>query len=364
MDRRLLVAVALAAAAGPALAELPPRGFDPPNHTWAATHIVLVEGETVIESWKGDLKPGARLPDGAAAYARIRPPAFDRGWLAAAGDAPGAVSGKRMVLFLAHVPEYRWEERGPVWMGADRPGFPTHPPAAGNVAWVEGDRVYHVGGWGHGWWSGLGSTGGVAGLREQVGLGLALRARFEAAQAERDPGRRAERLVALAPVLTAYADLWPKHDAVEAVGGCGAAGVPHLAGWATDPGGRFRSEAWGALCRTGDAGADAVLKVLDAEAAYWARVSAGLKPGRTVRDLPADPLHPWGSPNGLYHLLSGVRAMRLSADNQRRVRGHPGLAEVDRLLANHPGMKPAKSDMEEAHRVLRQILAGEFHRDD
>lgn len=363
MTGRLLIVVAAAAAPGVALAEWTGRGFDPPNLTWAATHIVLVEDEKVVESWTGDLKPGAKLPDGAAAYARIQPPRFDPDWVKASGPKVPAVTGKRMVLFLAHVPVYRQEDRGPVWMGAQCPGFPTHPPAAENVAWVEGDQVYVVGGFGQDWTGGLGSPGTLAGLKEQVGLGLALRARFDAAKADPDPGKRADRLAALVPAVVAYADVWGTWDAFEPVVGCGAAGVPHLVRWATDPKGKFRHDAWRALCRTGDVGVDAVLKVLDEQANYWKGVAAGLKRGQTV-ELPDSPLYAWRGTNGLYHLLEGVRRMRLSAESQKRVREHPGLADLDRLLTTHPGLKPHGSRMVEAHARLRDIRAGHFRPDD
>jgi hypothetical protein len=359
MTGRLLVVAALAAAPGAARAEGVGRGFDAPNLTWAATHIVLVEGEKVVESWAGDLKPGDELPDGAAAYARIRPPRLDPDWVKASGRKPPVLPGKPMVLFLAYVPDETEEDKRRVWMGAECPGFPSHPPSARNVAWVEGDRVYVLGGMNHEWLEGLGSPGTLAGLREQVGLGRALRARFDAAKAEPDPAKRADRLAALAPAVVTYAGLWGKYDAFDPVAGCGAAGVPHLVRWATDPEGKARHEARSALCRTGDAGVGAVLTVLDGQVRYWTGAADRLKPGQAAGDLSGNPQNPWAG-NGLYHLLVGVRAMRLSADNQKRVREHPGLAELDRLLEARPELKAGLVRMDDAHRRLRDIRAGRF----
>jgi hypothetical protein len=368
MIRRLVIVVAVAAAPGAVRAEWIGRGFDLPNLTWAATHIVLVEDGKVVESWKGDLKPGAKLPDGAAGFARIKPPAFDPDWVERSGEKPPAVSGRRLVLFLAHVPRYGAEDRDPEWMGAACPGFPDHPQSLppNSVAFVEGDRVYTAVGLG-----GLGTAGyalrpagGVAGLREIVGLGLDLRARFAAAKADPDPQKRADRLAALLPAVTGYTGLWGLGDVMYAVAGCGDAGVPHLVEWATDPKGKDRDKAWAALCRTGDAGADAVLKFLGDQAARWTGAAAGLRPGRAARDPADDPPNPWGSPIGLYHLLSGVRGMQLSAANKRRVREHAGLAELDRVLATHPGLKGAGPDLEQARRVLRHLRAGEFRPDE
>jgi hypothetical protein len=344
MTGRLLIVIAVAAAPGVARAEwLGVRGFDAPNLTWSATHIVLVENGKVVESWTGHLKAGAKLPDWAAGNASRQPPQFDPEWLKTTGEKPPPISGKRMLLFLSDGPSHR--------MSGD------------NTAWVEGDRVYVVEGPG-GLTSGLWSTPGtLAGLKEQVNLGLDLRARFDAAKAEPDKAKRADRLAALVPAVRAYADGWGTHDAFNLVADCGAAGVPYLVRWATDPKGKFRHDAWWALCRTGDAGVDAVLKVLDEQATHWKVVAGGLKPGQKV-ELPESPQQAWRNTNGLYHLVSGVRTMRLSADNQKRVREHSGLAELDRLLEAHPGLKPGGTRMEEAHARLRDIRAGHFRPDD
>src|SRR4051794_23519793 len=115
MTGRVLIALTLAAAPVPGFAEVAPLDADVRSLTWRATHIVVVEDGSVVESWEGDLKPGAELPDGAAGFARIKPPAFDRHWLDRSGEAPPAVSGKRRVLFLAHVPRYGGADRDPEW---------------------------------------------------------------------------------------------------------------------------------------------------------------------------------------------------------------------------------------------------------
>jgi hypothetical protein len=362
MTTRLLNALVLALAPLPALAAIPGRGFDLPNHTWAATHIVLVENEKVVESWKGDLKIGANLPDGAAAYARIKPPAFSPDWLKTAGQQPPAPTGKRMLLFLAHMPRYG--EKEAVWMGAECPGFPRHPPSADTVAWVEGDRVYTIGGRDQAWMDGLGSPDSLANLKEEVDRGLKLQKLFEAASADPDLEKRVGRLVALLPSVADYADLWGEFDAFPALTRCGKAAVPILARWAVDPQGRYRHEAMPALCRIGDDAVDAVLKILDVEMGQWTVVAAALQVGQTVQGLQGSEIAPWRSPNGLNHLLGSVRAMKISAANQKRIREHPGLVELDRLMTTHPGMKPPKSDMESVHPVLRDILAGKFQPND
>src|SRR5947207_1161657 len=112
MTRYLLLVVVLAAGPERARAEwLGLRAFDAPNYTWVATHVVLVEDGKVVESWKGDLKPGDPLPDGAAAHARVRPPAVDPGWLKRSGENHPPVTGKRLVLFLQASATPPWSAR-------------------------------------------------------------------------------------------------------------------------------------------------------------------------------------------------------------------------------------------------------------
>src|SRR5262245_18252706 len=357
MSQRLLASlVAVVAIPVPGIASVAPPDFNAQNLTWASTDIVVVEGGKVVESWKGNLKPGDKLPDGAAEVAAIRIPDFDTDSIPM-GAKPPVVTGKRMVLFLAHVPSYGAESKKPVWMDAHCPGFPSYPPSPAGVAWVEGDRVYTVVGvHGSGAYA-LRADGTVAGLKEKIELGLSLQARFEAAKADRDAERRADRLVALLPTISAYSDLWALGDLIVEIGRCGKAGVPHLARWAVEPRGKYTSDAMCALCQTGDVGLDAVTKILDAETGYWKGVAAGLKPGQTVRRIAPNTFSPWGTPNGLYHLLSAVRRLKLSAGGEKRIREHPGLVELDRLLTTQPAMKLVKSDMEPAHEILQKILA-------
>jgi hypothetical protein len=248
-------------------------------------------------------------------------------------------------------------------MGAECPGFPSHPPSAQNVAWVEGDRVYTMGAvYGVGTYA-LRPDGGIAGLKEKVELGLALQARFEAAKADPDPGRRAERLVALTPFVSKLS-FYGRSDCVWEVSRCGKAAVPHLVSWEKEPKGEHQSTALYALCGLGDVGIDAVLKILDDETAYWKAVAANLKLGQTVRESPRPDPFQWRGPNRLHHVLQATRGMKLSAANQERLRNHAGLQELDKLLTTKPGMKPEKSDMVGAHEMLRDILAGKFQGDE
>lgn len=355
MTRRVFTAaLILTAAPAPAFGSilLP---FDAQRNTWASTHIVLVEGGKVVESWTGDLKAGDPLPAEAERFTQIPVPGPDS-WPRPAGEKAPRVSGTRMVLFLAFVAREGGDPKKRVWTGA---GFaPTS-----SVAWVEDDSVFSAyqpknpGGYA------LTESGGLAGLKQQVDLGLALRKQVEAAIAEKDPGRRAERLVVLTPFVSKYAGYVGLSECVWEVSKCGKPAIPHLARWASDPRGEGWSESLYALGRFGDDGLDAVVKVLDREAAYWEVAASELKPGETIYDWTRS--RPAGrSPNHLYHVLQATRGMKLSAGNKERLQKHPGLRKLDDLMATNPALTPKKSDMEAAHTILRDILAGKFRPDE
>lgn len=91
MASRILSLVALAAASPATWA------FDARQNTWTATHIAIVEGEIVVESWKGDLKPGTKLPDGAVRFTRLSPPPFEP-TRQARGEPRPVVAGKRRLM--------------------------------------------------------------------------------------------------------------------------------------------------------------------------------------------------------------------------------------------------------------------------
>jgi len=139
-----LVAVALAAS--PARAGIRPS-FYLDYSVWKATHIVLAtEGDRidgrfeVIESWKGDLEPGARVrvPE-LAVFA-------DEGSrrIGTAGDrAARHVTGARMVLFLVR-PELpgdgaRHGAKPSAWLPASYAGYGGFEVS---VAWIEDGTAY------------------------------------------------------------------------------------------------------------------------------------------------------------------------------------------------------------------------------
>jgi hypothetical protein len=359
MKQRWLISVAVFAS-GPAVGFagllLP---FDPQRNTWNATHIVVVEGEKVVESWAGDLKPGDRLPEGAAGFARIPVPADDPIRKAERQKLP-LVSGKRKILFLTFIPRGKEGSKTSAWTGADWRWTERVGPRPTAVAWVEGEMAYAVyqpvnpGGYA------IGEYEPVAALKQQVEVGLALKAQFAAARAEKDTARRAARVVALAPFVSNFAGNYGEVDVIEALGGCGAAAVPYLTRWATGPHTRYSELALPALCRLGPVGLDEVMKVLDEEVSHWKDVAAKLKPGQMVDEPVEVKYAPWRGPSHLVHVLDAVRRMQLSDADRERVRSHAGLRELARLLASKPGMRPEHSDMVRAQQLLYEILAGRF----
>jgi hypothetical protein len=104
---------------------------------WLATDIVVVtEGESidgrveVLQSWKGDLKPGDSITVPAlAAFASAESRAVSK-WFDQSEAVPRIVSGSRMILFLIR--------KGDGWHAADAWSSEIRV----STAWIEGDQVF------------------------------------------------------------------------------------------------------------------------------------------------------------------------------------------------------------------------------
>jgi len=192
---------------------------------WHATHIVVVtEGKKidgkvrVLETWRGDLRPGDRLdlPD-LAAFAPLQSRAINT--LLAAKPAPGQpqhVTGDRMVLFL------RWKAAagGPAkgsWTAASGGGMRV------SLAWVEGGQTYACV-----QWKNPGPNDPIPldmseqKMRERVLELGRLRADLGRAAAVPDPAKRA---VALCPFLDS--DVYDaRRAAFQSLGECGEPALP------------------------------------------------------------------------------------------------------------------------------------------
>jgi|GEM_PF-1992308 len=336
--------------------------FDSHENTWDATHIVVVEGEKIVASWKGDLKPGTTLPSGADRFARIPVPPLGR-LLNPPREKAAAAIGKHRVLFLAHMPQQGDETKKPMWMAADSAGHPSNPTSITSVAWIEGERVYYAGQMSNPGELVLCELGSLSELKQRVDLGIALRDLFDLAKRDGDAKRCAVRLGVLAPTLASYSRTGGVRDCASELIRCGESAVSIFTRWIVDPGGKYQfreSGLWG-LSQLGDIGIDGMIGVLNEETAYWKTVAAELK-GRSVRDVTGKGLFT-RVPSHLYHLLAQVRNMKLSEANQERLKSHKALLELDRLLREVPGMKPEKSEMVEVHKILQDILAGKFRKD-
>jgi hypothetical protein len=314
--------------------------FDPHTCTWRATHIVVVEGTKVVESWKGDLKVGQELPTGADRFAKLPVPDF---YPEREGAKPPVVSGKTRVLFMAYLPVWDDVAKKPDWTEADSAGRTFNAvTAVASVAWLEGDKVYGVSQYINPGPLVLFDHGTRAGLKQTVDLGLALRGQFEAARVEKETGPRAERLAVLLPTLSAYERYWAALDVLDEIGKCGRTAVPYLFAWATEPTDKYRYAALDTLASLGDDAADAIIRLLDQECGAWT----------------PDPI---GHVGRMSAVLSTVHRMRLSAKNRDRVRDHAGLKSLDQAIEDRPpGFVQPDTELARAVATLKELRAGRF----
>src|SRR5215510_15097126 len=137
----VLLLAAMSAAAG-----IRPT-FDPVGSSWRATDIVVVtEGKqidgvfTILETWKGDLKPGATI-----SISEMEE--FKNKEVRHVESGPAVyVTGERMVLFLRDaqkIPEEDENRGGGVkstarWQGAN----PMGSEVRYSTVWIEKDKLY------------------------------------------------------------------------------------------------------------------------------------------------------------------------------------------------------------------------------
>ena len=340
---------------------LPP--YDAPTNSWNSTHVVVVEGGKVVESWKGNLKVGDALPEGAARFTRLPVPGFAKELFVPDKTHP-EITGKRLILFLAYVPILEKDEKKRFWMGADAPGLPSNSVSPTAVAWLEGDKVYTVCQQSRPGPYVLEENGRVAGLRQSVSLGIAIRAQFDAAKSDADPEARAARLIVLISIVSKCAGSYGRSDCFEELGKCGKSAMPYLADWVLEPKAELADDALSTLTRLGDVGFDGMLKIVDAETKYWKAVADDLFEGEWVdQRTHTNDIYRWRGPNRLRSILNSAHSMKLSAENRQRLSKHAGLIELEKTLRTKQGMKPEKTDMEAAHKILQDILAGKFRKD-
>jgi hypothetical protein len=218
MTRFLFAALALLAPTA-ARAEMLPS-FEAGPCTARATHIVVVSAKgEVLESWRGDLVPGDRVPLADMRIELEQEVSTIFGAKVEPGT-PTKVTGKRLVLFL---------RRGGSKFGTGQEvgGWaPAHWFGWFNASavWVEGERAFALQQWLNPGPQTMVPTGTEAELKKAVREHSAARAKdFAAARAEKDAAKRADRLAALALDHPGFAP-----EALAGLGWCGPAAVPAL----------------------------------------------------------------------------------------------------------------------------------------
>jgi hypothetical protein len=192
--------------------------FSAPYSAWQATHVIVVDANgAIVESWKGDLKPGGMLalapleiPKGEAISYELR---------GKKKDDPERVSGERTVLFLTR--------KDKTWKPASLFGGMKV-----SVAWIEKRRVYAFVQQinpGPSLLIPLGVT--EEDLKKLVTKADAVKQDMNKVAAQADPAKRAEAIVRFID-SDIYGPYW---DTFEILGGCGNAAVPVCRKLLADP---------------------------------------------------------------------------------------------------------------------------------
>lgn len=233
---RLLLALAAALVLQtPSRADLVRTGFGFEPFAWKASHVVIVQCDTsspsratVVESWHGDLEPGAEIEVGfLQAYQSTASRAISTRAREFFGDATDVfairhTSLERVLLLLRYwdnqwLPANPWDDSTPTAFWLDN--LCVYAPAAcGRVVWIPG--VYPLG-------EPVGDSSELralseAGLRAKIDAIIGVRRDFHTALSVADP---AERVVAVQPFLDS--DVQPAVEATfRALEDCGEAAVP------------------------------------------------------------------------------------------------------------------------------------------
>ncbi|HET6572462.1 MAG TPA: hypothetical protein VFG68_02580 [Fimbriiglobus sp.] len=332
-------------------------GFSLEFTTWPATHIAVVEGQTVVESWRGDWKPDQQLPDGAAEFARMKPPTPPVTYRLTHPVGTGApVAVSRMVLFLTRVEGWKDGKPADKWYAAS--GFGKPGSAELSVVWLEagqGGRAFVALPCGD-------RRGGYVtaefdtfkGLKEKARRILALRVRLDRANAEPDPTVRAKMLTELFDKFTPTLWIVGKYDLLDPLRKCGEPGIRQLLLWAMNPRSPYSGDAIGQIGFAGEEATEGLFRLLNDEAAYWKEWASRAKPGEQARDEPSG-----RGPRRLWRVLDAARYRLLwrSDRNRQLLREHPSLQTLKKVLENPPFKPIEGSDFDQARGFLRTILA-------
>jgi hypothetical protein len=270
--------------AAPAHAGIRPS-FSLDNCSWFATHVVVAaEGErvdgrlTVLESWKGDLRPGEviNVPELAAFRAKSSR-LIRKGFWDESSTPPEYVTGARMVLFLKEKPKAEGEDadsaRVRSWEPAGRRGGMNV-----SVLWVEGDQTHgfvQVMNPGDSILIRLGKSEGET--RDRFSEVVALHDSLNRAATIRDASARAEAL----EQFTASELYLAREAAFEGLRGCGRAAPPVLRRMLHD---RSRLKVHGQVIKVmaeigGEGVGEELTAVVGEELDFWRATAPGLGEG-------------------------------------------------------------------------------------
>jgi hypothetical protein len=218
MTRLVLVLGSAALVPHAARAEILPS-FDPHTCAARASHVVVVNDRgAVLESWRGDLRPGDRVPLDAMNLTLEQD--IGKPFGLGAAEERKKVTGKRLVVFLKRdEPGFgRGQEVGG-WAPADRFGWFNV-----SVAWIEDGRAFALQQWinpGPQVMSSAGTEKELQALVEKVNKRI--EGTFAKARATKDLGTRADLLAGVVIDAPGFAA-----DALVGLGWCGADALPAL----------------------------------------------------------------------------------------------------------------------------------------
>jgi hypothetical protein len=253
----LLAALAVPAAAR---AEIQPS-FSSGRCETAATHVVVADNTgKVLESWRGDLKPGDLLP----IKEFYLPGPAEVGTFERKEGTPEKVSGKRYVLFLIRgMPVYNRGHAVGSWA-------PAHWVGDFNVSVlsVEDGHAFALEQWRNPGPQEMTHAGTEAEFKKRVGeINTAAKDALAKARAENDLAARAKMLVGVAQKYPGFSP-----EAFAGLEWCGADAVPAtraLFGEKTLTGDPEIFGAYATLAKIGEPARDDLVRVLEGQLASW-----------------------------------------------------------------------------------------------
>ena len=269
--------------------------FDPEGCSWRATDIVVVtEGSQidgnfkVLETWKGDLKPGQMIsvPELASFKDQAARLIYSSAWYDTEHyGKPRYVSGERMILFLrdANKPhddtedDTRRTRESDTNTGCWKPTNPVGTEMQYSTAWIENGKVYCFVQIMNPGESVLVSSGTETELKTEVDCVVSTQASLNVALAITDVAARAESLEPFAKDSIS----WASNRAFAGLTECGGAALPVLRRMLDDESlGELRENVVEAFAKAGGIVVGPELTSwLEKEVEFWRRIGPTLQSG-------------------------------------------------------------------------------------